>query len=141
MADAGDRAEAQHHLLVDVEHGDQQRQRPQQRRAVGLAGLAVGREGARVVVAGHDDQAGAEDGEQGGEAMLPGFARGDVAVQDGAEGALDVADVGVVEHGGLDRLGDLDVHRHGFAPFAVSGARRNPPTISRPWSARARRRL
>ena len=57
--------------------------------------------------------------------------RGDVAVQDGAEGALDVADVGGVEHGGLDRLDNLDVHRHGFAPFAVAGARRNPPTVSR----------
>ena len=75
MADAGDRAEAQHHLLVDVEHRDQQRQRPQQRRAVVLAGLAVGREGAGVVVADHDDEAGAEDREQRGETVLPGVAR------------------------------------------------------------------
>ena len=64
MADAGHRAEAQHHLLVHVEDRDQQQQRPQQRRAVVLAGLGVGGEGAGVVVADHDDQAGAEDREQ-----------------------------------------------------------------------------
>ena len=40
MADAGHRAEAQHHFLVDVEHRDEQQQRPQQGGAVVLAGLA-----------------------------------------------------------------------------------------------------
>ena len=99
VADAGDRAEAQHHLLIDVENRDQQRQRPQQRRAVVLAGLAVGRESAGVVVADHDDEAGAEDRQKRREPMLPGFARGDVAVKDGAESAVDVADVRLVEDG------------------------------------------
>jgi hypothetical protein len=41
---------------------------------------------------------------------------------DGAEGAADGADVGGVEHGGLDRLGHLGVRRHGFAPFAAAGS-------------------
>ena len=60
MADAGDGAEAQHHLLVDVEHRHQQQQRPQQRGAVVLAGLGIGAEGAGVVVADHDDEARAQ---------------------------------------------------------------------------------
>ena len=126
VPDAGHRAEAQHHLLIDVKHRDQQRQRPQQGRAIGLTGLTVGGERARIVVAGHHDEAGAENGEQRGEAAPPGFPRGDVAVVDGAEGAADVADVGGVEHGGLNRLGDMNVHRHGFAPFAVAGSRGEP---------------
>jgi hypothetical protein len=100
VADAGDRAEAQHHLLVDVEHRDEQQQRPQQLGAVVLAGLAVGGEGARVVVADHHDQAGADDGEQGLE--LAGQAAGVAVVveADGAERTPDVADVHVVEDGG-----------------------------------------
>ena len=61
MADAGHCAQAQHHLLIDVENRDQQRQRPEQRRAEVLASLTVGRESASVVVADHDDQAGADD--------------------------------------------------------------------------------
>ena len=65
MANAGDRTQAQHHLLVHVEHGDEQQERPQQLGAVGLAGLSVSRERARVVVAAHDDQAGSDDGQQG----------------------------------------------------------------------------
>ena len=36
VADAGDRAETQHHLLVDVKDRDEERQRPKQRGAVGL---------------------------------------------------------------------------------------------------------
>src|ERR1700722_16718132 len=39
VADAGDRAEAQHHLLIDIKNRDQQRQSPQERRAVVLAGV------------------------------------------------------------------------------------------------------
>ena len=141
VPDAGHRAEAQHHLLIDVEHRNQQRQRPQQGRSIGLTGLAIGGERARVIVAGHHDEAGAENGEQRREAAPPGVARGDVAVKDGAEGAADVADVSGVEHGGLDRLDDMDVHRHGFAPFAVAGSEANPPTISRRGATRERRRL
>ena len=75
VADAGDRAEPQDHLLIDIEHGDEQRERPQQGEAVGLAGLPVGGERARVVVAGHHDQAGPENCKQRREAALPGVAR------------------------------------------------------------------
>ena len=107
VPDAGHCAEAQHHLLIDIEHRDQQRQSPQQGRAIGLAGLTVGGERARVVVAGHHDQARAQDGEQCGETALPAVSRRNVAVEDGAEGSADMANVRGVEHGGLDRLGDL----------------------------------
>jgi len=40
VADAGDRTEANDHLLVDDQHRDEQGQRPQQRQPVVLAGLA-----------------------------------------------------------------------------------------------------
>jgi len=111
MADADDRAEAQHHLLVDIENRDQQRHRPEQRCAVILACLAVGREGAGVVVARHDDEAGAQDRHERDETMSPGFAGGDIAMLDGAEGTLDVADVGVVEDGDGGIFGiNADVH-------------------------------
>ncbi len=124
VADAGDGAEAQHHLLVHVEHGDQQRHRPQQRRAVGLARLAVGREGAGVVVARHHDEAGADDGEKRGKPVLPGLTRGRVAVENGAEGAMNVADVRVVEDGGHG-LGDRCFHGHGSSPLPLgAGASR-----------------
>jgi hypothetical protein len=100
VADAGDRAEAQHHLLVDVQHGDQQEQRPQQPGAVVLAGLAVGGERAGVVVTDHDDQAGADDGEQRLELRRHGRAGGVVVDLDRAEGAADVADVRLIEDRG-----------------------------------------
>jgi hypothetical protein len=99
MADTGHRAEAQHHLLVDVKHRDQQQQGPQQGGTVVLAGLAVGAEGAGIVVADHDDQAGADDRHQRAEPCLPGDALPDVTLIDGAEGALDVADMGGIENG------------------------------------------
>ena len=98
MADAGDRAQAQHHLLIDVENRDQQRHRPEQRGAVILARLAIGREGAGVIVARHDDEAWAQDRHERDELMFPGLAGGDVAMQDGTEGALDVADVRFIEN-------------------------------------------
>jgi hypothetical protein len=126
MADAGHRAQAQHHLLVDIENWNQQRHRPEQRRAVILARLAVGREGASVVVAGHDDEAGAEDGKQRRQPMLPSGARADIAVKDGSEGAVDVADMRGVENGGLDSVGNFDIDRHGSSPFAVAGSRDEP---------------
>jgi hypothetical protein len=37
-------------------------------------------------------------------------------VKDGAESAVDVADMRVVKNGGLDGLGDLNVDRHGSSP-------------------------
>ena len=64
VTDAGDRAEAHDHLLVDDQHGDKQQQHPQQARAVVLPGLGVGRDAAGVVVADHHDQARADDRQQ-----------------------------------------------------------------------------
>ena len=115
MPDAGDGAEAQDHLLIDVENRDEQRQRPQQRRAVVLTGLPVGGKSARVIVAHHNDQAGAKDGEQRRQPVLPGFARSDVSVKDGAECALNVADVGVIQDGSADVLG-INANGHDVPP-------------------------
>ena len=91
MPDAGHRAKPQHHLLIHVEHRDQKGERPQQRRAVILARLRVGPECARVIVADHDDQAGAEDCEQRPQPMLPAETVRRVVSRDGAERADDVA--------------------------------------------------
>jgi hypothetical protein len=93
------------------------------------------------VFAGHHDKARTEDREESREPMPPRLARCDIAVEDGPESALDVADMRGVEHGGLNRLGDFHVHRHGSSPFAVAGSRTNHPTVSRRGSARERRRL
>ena len=60
----GDRAEPDHHLLVDDQHRDEQQQHPQQAVAVVLPGLRVGGHPARVVVADHHDQAGTGDREE-----------------------------------------------------------------------------
>ena len=104
MADAGDRAQPDHHLLVDDQHRDEQQKGPQQGGVVVLAGLGVGGDAAGVVVADHHDDARAHDGGQGQEALLPGVALADVADGDAAEGALDVAEVGLVEDGRGRRL-------------------------------------
>ena len=98
MADAGDGAQAQHHLLVDVEHRDEQEQRPHERGAVVLSGLRVGAEGARVVVAHHDDEARAQDGQERTKAMRERLSCGGVAVGDAAKRADDVADVSAVKN-------------------------------------------
>ena len=124
MADAGYRAETQHHFLVDVEDRDEQRQGPQQSGAVGLAGLAIGRESAGIVVADHNDEAGAENGKQRREPMLPGLARGDVAVKDGSESAVDVTDVRVVKDGGY-RLCDIGFDAHGLCPLPLPWRRKS----------------
>ena len=63
MADARHGAEAKNHFLVDVEHGNQKQQRPQERRAVVLPGLSVGSEGACVIVAHHNNEPGTKDRE------------------------------------------------------------------------------
>ena len=103
MADAGDRAEADHHLLVDDEHGDQQQQHPEQAGAVVLARRGVDRDPAGVVVPDHDDEAGPHDRGQGEGPPAPA-ARGAVLLPgDGPEGSPDVALMGVVEDGGAAR--------------------------------------
>jgi hypothetical protein len=129
VADAGDRAEAQHHLLIDIKNRDQQRQSPQERRAVVLASLPVSGESARVVVSDHDDEAGAEDRHERDETMLPGFARSDIAMLDGAERAVDVADVGLVEDGGSSVLG-VNTNSHDLPPCRTGAGGEPSPQLS-----------
>jgi hypothetical protein len=99
VADTGDGAQADDHLLVDDEDGDEQGQGPQQAEAVLLARLGVGGHTAGVVVAHHDDEAGPDDGEEGEEAGREGAAGGLVVLGDGAEGPVDVAAVRLVQEG------------------------------------------
>ena len=110
VPDPGDRAEAEHHLLVHVQHRDQQQQRPQQLRAVDLAGLPVGGERAGVVVADHHDQAGADDREQRLELRRQGRPGGVVVEPDRAEGTADVTDVRLVKHRGTGGACNLNLN-------------------------------
>ena len=119
MPDARDRAEAQHHLLVYEQDRDQQRQRPQQRRAVVLAGLGVGAEGAGIVVADHDDEPGTEDRQERLEARPPADPGCVIALGDGAERAANVAAMGLVQDGRGGKAGRVE--RRG-----VSGHRCRP---------------
>ena len=103
MPDTGDCAEPDHHLLVDDEDRDEQKQHPQQAVPVVLAGLAVRGDTAGVVVADHDDQARADDREQRQESLLAGGPHPHVPDADPAQGTLDVADVCAVQHRGRTR--------------------------------------
>ena len=87
VADAGDGAEPDDHLLVDDQHRDQQQQHPQQAGAVVLAGLGVGGDAARVVVADHHDQPGPMIASSATERGAPGRARPGVVAADRAERA------------------------------------------------------
>jgi len=87
-----------YHFLVDDQHRDQQQQqRPQQGVAVVLAGLGVGGHAAGVVVADHHDQPGPGDGQECDQlaAEPAGLRRVDL---DPAQRALDVTQVGLVQH-------------------------------------------
>ena len=97
VAHTGDGPEADDHLLVDDEDGDEQRQGPQQGEPVVLAGLGVGGHPAGVVVAHHDDEPGTDDGQQGEEPGRPRPPGRLVVLADGAEGAVDAA--AVAAHG------------------------------------------
>ena len=100
MANTGDCAQTQHHFLVHIKHGNQQRQCPQQAGAVVLSGLGIGAEGTGVVVPHHHDEAGAENGQQGLEFGHPAMAGIGVVVTDGAQRTADVSDVGAIQYGG-----------------------------------------
>jgi hypothetical protein len=58
MTDPGYRAEAQDHLLIDVQNRNEEDERPEKRGTVILASLGVGAKCAGIVVAHHHDQAG-----------------------------------------------------------------------------------
>jgi hypothetical protein len=129
--------ETQDHLLVHIKNGNQEKQRPQECGPVVLASLGIGAEGAGVIVADHDDETWAENGEKGLEPVLPAFPGTVVALPDGAEGAVDVAGKGVVENG---RAGGRHIRDciHGSSPDPRSGAgepwRRQPAGTSAPAS-------
>ncbi len=110
MTDAGHRAETQHHFLVHIKNRNEKDQRPKERRAVVLAGLRIGTKSAGVIVADHHDEAGSEDGHQRAKLVAPGRARTGIVLVDRAEGAVDVADMCFVEHGGSS--GFLEVCSH-----------------------------
>jgi hypothetical protein len=119
MPDAGNRTETQHHLLVDVEDRDQQRQRPQQSRAIVLAGLRVGAEGAGVIVADHYDEPRPENREQRLQLGNPAGPWGNVTLPDRAERAVDVTDMGSVEDGALlQRCSEFSDGGHCFLPHS-----------------------
>jgi hypothetical protein len=61
-------AEARDHLLNEVADRQQKDEQPEQVQAVLAAGLHVGGDGAGVVVGLHNDEAGADDDEEGEQA-------------------------------------------------------------------------
>jgi len=101
VPDPGDRAQPHDHLLVDIQHRDQQQQGPQQGGAVVLPGLGVGGERAGVVVADHHDQPRADDRDQRLQLRREPPPRAGVLRGDGAQRAADVPDMGLVEHRAL----------------------------------------
>ena len=101
VTDPGHSAKAQNHLLIDIEDRDERQQRPEQRDAVVLAGLGIGSERAGVIVADHDDEARTEDCEQRRQLAPPAAPRAGVVMEDCSERAVDVANMGLVEDGGL----------------------------------------
>ena len=64
VTDAGDDSKAEDHLLVDVEDRHQQQQHPKKAGAVILSCLRIGAKSTGIVVAGHHDEARANDREQ-----------------------------------------------------------------------------
>ena len=120
MADAGHRAKAKDHLLIDVKDRNQQQQRPQERRAVVLPRLSIRAKGAGVIVPDHDDEARAEYRQQRLEAMFPTDAGSVIAVKDGAQGAMDVAHMGFVESRALRAVFQIYVQCQ-FSSLSLAG--------------------
>jgi hypothetical protein len=97
MADTGHGTQADDHLLIYIEHRQHEQQRPEQRIAVILPGLAIGAERACIVVAGHDDEAGPDNGEQRHESCPPALARRGVVLGNGAECATYLTEMHLIE--------------------------------------------
>ena len=117
MPDAGDRSQPEDHLLVDVEHRDQEEERPHEVGPVVLTGLGVGTECPGVVVTSHDDEPGADDGQQRLGLERQSATRTRIALRDGAERTVDVPEVGFVENGSVPgrspvRAGWCEMHVH-----------------------------
>ena len=101
MAHAGYCTESHHHLLVHDQHGDQERQDPQQGQPEVLSGLRVGGDASGIIVTDHHDDPRPEDGEEREQACLGALAARAVMVRDGAEGPSDAV---------VTRLGRLSGH-------------------------------
>ncbi len=110
---AGHGPEPDDHLLVDDQHGDEQRQRPEQRRSEVLSRLRIGGDAAGVVVADHHDETGTHDGQQRQHPALPRTPGMRIVVTNGAERAGDVTDMRIVKNRGLTgRSGSQGIVRH-----------------------------
>ena len=125
MPDSGDCAEAQDHLLVQVENGHEKKQGPQKVCPKVLTCLGVGAKGTGIVVPGHHDEAGTDDGQQGLHLEGQAGTCSRVPTCDSAGSALDVPDVGLVERGDIAhrlivRAGWCEVNSHDGFLFSVS---------------------
>ena len=98
MPGAGDGAQAHHDLLRDEDDGGERDEQPQQPRSVLLARAREEAEAGGVVVGGHDDEPRPEDRGERREARADPAGGRDGRLAQGAERALDVADVRPVEH-------------------------------------------
>ncbi len=136
VPNSGHGAEADHHLLVDDQHWDQQEQDPQQTGAEVLACLGVGGDAASVVVADHHDQPWPHDRQQRQQAGPPAIAVRVVAHPDRPKGAVDVAAIGRIEDRRSAHLLAplvalvLDLVHH--PPFLAAGNHRACPSNQQP---------
>jgi len=104
VTDTGHHAEAQHHLLIDIQHRDQQQQCPQQGCPIVLPGLCIGAECTCIIVADHDNETRPENGEQRAKACPPAPTGINVALPNCAECAADVSDIGLIEDRAVARF-------------------------------------
>ena len=116
VPDAGHDAEPQNHLLIHVQHGHEEQQRPQEARTVVLSGLRVRAECAGVVIADHHDQTRAEDREKREQFRANADPRADVVLRDRTECAVDIADVHLIERGAAL------FHHHRYRPYRYQNA-------------------
>jgi hypothetical protein len=129
VPDPGNGAQAQDHLLVDIQHGHEQRQGPEKRSAVILAGLGIGAEGPGVVIAHHDDEARAENGQERTQPVGPSGAGRQIFAPQRAERAADLA------------VGFWSCLHHGRSPLVSSdGAIRRNRRPRRPLDRRVIKR-
>jgi integrase-like protein len=110
----------------------EQRQGPEGRRSVILPRLGIGAEGARVVVADHDDEPWPEDRKERLQPCKPGWTRRGVAVKYGSERPVDVARLSLIhrsdsarENLGFPNAGVVVVHdAHVLSASEGGGGRR-----------------
>src|SRR5579872_624773 len=97
MTNSGYGSQTHHHLLIDNQYRDQDKQRPEQASAIVLTGLSIGSNAPGVVISDHRHKTGSHDDEQCKQACKPRFARCCITNTDCAPGTLNVSNVGLVE--------------------------------------------